>query len=1482
MRYFLLFLFVAMYAIFTAQKLNVQYIFAGQITNYDTGKKEGSVTATLTSGGKIISSVMTATNGKYQLISDLPVQSNFQIVFSKTGFVSKRVACNFSLMNTDRIKEGDKLTPLQDLSLELFTLKPGIDFSFLDQEAVATFGLNEDNILPKLDVAASQRIKQKIDGLLSNPTPQPDNSEANYNAAIKLGDNLLGQRKYEEALKQYENAAGIKPKEFYPQKKIAEIDALMKAQKNEKLAENETNKQYNNLVEAADNFRDNKQYPEALAKYNSALRVKYEQYPKDEIKKIEALVTEERKIDREDKSYQDAIAAADIAINAKNYKLAEERYQAALAIKTSEKYPNDQLAIVAAELSKIDQALEKKKKYDEAMQEANQLLAGSKYVEAKAKYMEASILFSFEPLPKEKIKICDELILKNSKKVKETQDIKRLFEEGQKLIDAKSYAAAKGKYQEILGIEAKTNLAQVKLDEIDRLIKSDEDARNAEKIIAAFIAEGDAAVKDQKYDIAKMKYGAALEVREDAGLREKYSALLSKIANLQAKTLVDQKFEESMNVAKALLDAGKLEEARRAYQAAANLNESRNEPKLRIAEIDAKLSKNSEADKAYRAIIDKGDALVKQEKYLAAIDEYNKALLIRSTDKEPKEKADEAERLERAKGDVENKQFEKIISTSREKIVEEDYDKAVELLNRAISLRSLVRKSDRRPEEMLAEIDKLKRIDQSYKEKIVSAEKFASEKNYDRAIAKFEEAASLKKKEELPNKRIEELKKMQSVLLGEAEKDNAYNDNFKKGLSAKAAKSYEMALENFNEALIYKTNNQAAKDQINEIKQIIEERKKLEESAKNELDRITSMLNEADALFNKGNWDEAKISYRKIVTIDKNQAHANARIIECESRLNEEINGIKNEEYKVLIDAADNNFEKKDFLQSKSLFENAKQKRPNDPYPTRKLKEIDLLLNPVVIESGKLESLGDVYSGDGGEALLVKTDLDRKNDKNSKFADAINEVNTQNKAYNSSEEKENFETKDAIGNAQVRGEKEALLAKEQVQRKNEYLKQIKDYGNDLNEQNTLYDQADSYQSKEKIKYVERNISEISQVQAKAYELNAEKIKDNSARINAMNDKQYLEHQTYNIQSAQALTKMSIEAQVTLNDDASRLATKAGIDEKIKVNEANAAELKIQEFNSTRQTTVGISETKAKVEAKAISQGQRLATNNEQVKAVERSFRDEGRKAYNREMEIYMQTKEQVNTQEKVGIRKFAESTEKTEATTLTIQAAIVKAESQTANLGKKERQENLNSQKSLDAIQLENEVISIENQEKQSQNDQILKVKKDAAYDKNMQLDKEAELKNLDSRSSIETLLSETEESNKRTIDKQLKNAKLMDEVYSVASDQAKDNANRTQDKQRELSKALNNVDEEVKIVHTRNTLGDDYSEGVTEEKFSQNGADGKIATIITRRIVVIDGHGEVYIRTQTKGVSTYKKNNEPISEYAWQKETQNSSLVRH
>ncbi len=1481
MRYYLLLLFFAVSMNFMAQKINVQYVFGGQITNYETGKKEGSVTATLISGGKIISTAMTATNGKYLLTANMPAQSNFEIIFSKTGFVSKRIACNFSTMNTERIKEGEKITPMQDLSLEIFTLKPGVDFSFLEKEPVATFGLNADNIVPMLDIAASQRIKQKIEGLLENKAPQPDNSEANYNAAIKSGDNLLGQKKYEEALKQYENAAGIKPKEFYPQKKIAEIDALLKAKKNEVAAESETDKQYRNLITAADNFRDNKQYPEAIAKYNTALRVKYEQYPKDEIKKIEAIVAEARKEEREDRSYQEAIAAADVAINAKNFPLAQERYQAALAIKPEEKYPKDQLIIVAAELKKIAEEEAKRKKYDEAMTEANQLLAGSKYVEAKAKYVEASVLYPSEVIPKEKIKTCDELIAKNAKAIKDAEDIKRLFEEGQKLIDAKTYALAKGKYNEILKIDPKTALAQVKLDEIDRLIKADEDAKNADKIIAGYVSEGDAAVRDQKFDIAKMKYGAALEVREDKELREKYNALLSKIANIQAKTLVDQRFEESMKAAKALLDAEKLEEARVAYQAAANLDESRTEPKLRIAEIDSRLVKKSEADKAYRAIIDKGDALVKEEKYLAAIDEYNKALVIRPTDKEPKDKADNAEQLERARGDVANQQFEKIISTSRNKIEEKDYDKATELLNRAISLRSPERKTDKRPEEMLAEIEKLKRIDASFKEKIAAGEKFATEKKYDLAIAKFEEAAALKTEDELPKNRISELKKLQSEMLGAAEKENGFNENFKKGTVEKKAKNYEIALEDFKKALSFKPDNQATKDQIDEISQIIEEQKKLDESSKNQREIIASLIGEADKLFNLGDWAEAKESYQKIIEIDKDQAHANSRIKECDLRLSEEINRTANEEYKALIASADNNFEKNDFNRSKELFEIANSKRPKDPYPIKRLQELNLLINPIVIASGTLEPLGDVYSGNG-QSDLLQADLDRKNEKNSKLTDAVSNSIIEGQALKDKEKRENFETKDAIGNTQTRGEQEVVLANEQLQLKNEYIKQVKTFQNDLNEQNSLFEQSDNYQSQEKIRYVEQNRAEIESIQNKAYELNAQKVKDNTARINAQNDSKNLLSHDYQVQSGQALTKMSIEAQEAMSDEDSRLAMKAAIDQKVGYNEKNNSNLANKEFYSTYETSLGIKAATDKVEYKAVLEGERLANNNEQIKAVESKMNDEERKAYNHEMDLYLQTKEQISAQEKVGIRKANEAQEKLQANNLNINATRIRSENGSEALEDKENNNNLNSQSNLDAIKSNNASTAIENGIRQSQNSEILKVTKETSNTTNGELMAKADQKNLNSRSSIEGLISQTEKESQQSIDKQLKNSKMVTEIQTIAATQAKDNAQRTQENQREVVDAMKKVDTEVKIIKPRNTLGEDYPEGVTEEKFSQNGADGKLLRILTRRIVVVDGHGDVYVRTQSRGVSTYTKNNETISEYTWQRETQNSSLVRH
>jgi len=78
------------------------------------------------------------------------------------------------------------------------------------------------------------------------------------------------------------------------------------------------------------------------------------------------------------------------------------------------------------------------------------------------------------------------------------------------------------------------------------------------------------------------------------------------------------------------------------------------------------------------------------------------------------------------------------------------------------------------------------------------------------------------------------------------------------------------------------------------------------------------------------------------------------------------------------------------------------------------------------------------------------------------------------------------------------------------------------------------------------------------------------------------------------------------------------------------------------------------------------------------------------------------------------------------------------------------------------------------------------------------------------------------------------------------------------------------------------NEIGQNYPEGVSQEVFKQNGPDGLPNAIITRRIVVINGYGNVYTRTQKYGSITYSKNGEICTEQIWRNETTDPKLEKH
>jgi len=86
-------------------------------------------------------------------------------------------------------------------------------------------------------------------------------------------------------------------------------------------------------------------------------------------------------------------------------------------------------------------------------------------------------------------------------------------------------------------------------------------------------------------------------------------------------------------------------------------------------------------------------------------------------------------------------------------------------------------------------------------------------------------------------------------------------------------------------------------------------------------------------------------------------------------------------------------------------------------------------------------------------------------------------------------------------------------------------------------------------------------------------------------------------------------------------------------------------------------------------------------------------------------------------------------------------------------------------------------------------------------------------------------------------------------------------------------------VNEVKKPNYLKNSNGDQYKIGVTEEKFIKG---SKI--VITRRVIVDENyHGDVYLRYDSlHSLTTYFKNGQSISQDKWVVETEKSNLVKN
>ena len=671
-----------------------------------------------------------------------------------------------------------------------------------------------------------------------------------YANLIKEGDNTLASKNYESSKIAFEKAAGLKSEEQYPKDKLTEITAAI-----EEIAKDEADKkvkeeEYQKIITAADEFFIAKKYEEAKGKFSEAVSLKsVEKYPKDKLIEIDVLIAalakKEAEMKAKEEAYKKLIMQADGMLSAKDYENSKSKYNAALGIKSEEKYPKDKIKLIDETMALLDKEeadnKQKEEKYAALIAEGDNLLGSKKYEEAKVKFTESLTVKTGEQYPTDKLKGIENALAEIARKKAEEEAAQMAGAERDDKYTAaiiaadisfnsQKYDAAKLKYNEATGIKSEEQYPKDKLNEIKAALaeiarkKAEEQASQMagvekDKKYQEAITLADNAFGFENYDQAKIKFNEALAIKPDEkypkdklrAVEEALSALAKKNEDiaLAAESARKKKeyFEAIIAEADAELSAKKYEEATEKYKQALGVIPGEKYPTDKIKEIADILAKieaekdnvntaNAELEKKYNDLISSADKSFGTKKYDESKSDYQSALGLKSSESYPKTQIVEIERLLK---EIAAKENEISLTANAQKQKEADFNAL-----------------------------------------IAQADNDFSAKSYKTARSNYERALGLMPDKNYPKEKIDEIKKVladlaakdkdsKAALLAKKGKRKEYEKLIYDGDRSMKLKEYTNAKVIFTDALALYSDEKYPKDKLAQIAAKLEELSKPKE-----------------------------------------------------------------------------------------------------------------------------------------------------------------------------------------------------------------------------------------------------------------------------------------------------------------------------------------------------------------------------------------------------------------------------------------------------------------------------------------------------------------------------------------------------------------------------------------------------------------------------------------------------------------------------
>jgi epidermal growth factor receptor substrate 15 len=618
--------------------------------------------------------------------SDPKIEANLAVIeqeLAKLASNAQKEAKYKEIMSkADAKLASDDLKAAKDLYNEALAYK--------DKDLVALGKIKDiDEELKKRDAAAQE--------------------EQQFKKLKEEGENLFAQKKWNESKQKFLEAKKIKD-DAQVESKLKEIEKELAKLSSEK----EREEQYKSLMASADKQEKADKLKEAIGFYEQALAVK--EGDAAATNKINELRNELKRREKDaalGDSFNKAIQDGKTAMNVQDYARAIELFDDALEVKPMDP---EAMKLKTEAKKKLDDLSKNEAAYQKLLADGLRERNNGNLLAAKDLYKQAQQIRQSDPLPQKAIVEIDELLRKKQEEEEANKSVAERNKQYNDKMQLANLAASNFKYEDAIkhlkdaaNIKPEESEPRKKIAEYQGLLDQINAASTTEKNYQDALRKADLAFDNKEYQKSIELYEAALKIKSDPYPVAQIEKAKRGIEDV-AKGDVNRKYQDVILKANGFFANEKYQEALAEYNKALEIipgdkfaSDRRDETQQILNNLSATQAKKKADKEKIDALIKQADVLFNSKNYLDAKRKYEEALAIDNSNVYAIKQVDECVRLaKKAVTEDDDVAYRKIVDKADEYFNDENYDRARNLYERALKLRSY----DKYPKDQIAEIER--------------------------------------------------------------------------------------------------------------------------------------------------------------------------------------------------------------------------------------------------------------------------------------------------------------------------------------------------------------------------------------------------------------------------------------------------------------------------------------------------------------------------------------------------------------------------------------------------------------------------------------------------------------------------------------------------------------------------------------------------------------------------------------------------------